>query len=162
LADGLRNHEIAAALVENERALRSLAIAAHRGFILLEENGRTVSAQVKAILDLERQVAAMRGEVQTLIAVHQTLVDLRKEELALERDKVERETTGEIMRAESEAETRRKFVETFGKLFTTRGGLLLCGGMIGASVFTIALLLLGPDTTLSLMSGLLALTKGFR
>jgi hypothetical protein len=88
MPDGLRNHEIAQALEDNARAMRALESAVHEW--------------CDALRGLERQVADNRGAVETLPAVHQTLVDLRRDELALERDKVEREITGEVARVEAE------------------------------------------------------------
>lgn len=140
MPDGLRNHEIVAALVENERAARSLAGAAHRGFLLLEENARNVAANTKALYDLERQVAELRSQVQTLVAVQQTLVDVRRDELALERDKLERDVTGEVARVEAESKARQETIAAlrdgargFGLFLQTRSGaavLFLCGMIV--------------------------------
>lgn len=169
MADGLRSQEIANALLENERAIRAAQLSLHRAFTVLDENTKEVFQNTDAIRALERQVAQIRSAVETLVAVQQTFIDLRKGELALEHDKVEREITGEVARVERDraeldarTQVRTKAIDTFGKLFTTRGGLLLCGGMIGATILVGATWVLGSDEVHALLSGLVALSKGWR
>lgn len=140
MADGLRNHEIAEALVANERALRELAPAVHRLFSLLDDMAHDVRGNTNRLGDVERQVAQVRAVVETLVAVQQTLTDLRRDELALERDKVERDITGEVARVEAESKARADTINAlrdgargFGLFLQTRSGaavLFLCGMIV--------------------------------
>lgn len=156
--DGLRNHEIVAALVENERAVRAAATGVHRAFSILEENTRTVLENGKRITDVERQLGQLRSSIETLVHLEQRRLELERDRLNLERDKMELETSGEVMRLERESEISEQRAKLLTKLFTSKGGLLLCGGMIGI----VATLVLGLDAVQNLLSGLVALAHGIR
>lgn len=164
MSDALRSHEVANALLENERAVRACQTAAHRGFTILEENTRELFALTSAVSNLAREVAEIRIEVAALTAAQATLVALRKDELALERDKVE--ITEHGRQAEREHADRRwdRIVNTLRDgargavtfLQTRAGGmvLVLCGMVIAW--------LMGTDEFSDLVSNLLALSKGWR
>lgn len=178
MADGLRNHEIAAALRENERAMRSLGTAAHRVFSLLEELIRNVYTNADRTSDLERQVAQLRSAIETLVAVDQTRQDLLREDLRLERERLELqrnedEISGSYEITKLEHETKRVELQAkagvarvdaardaargFVAFLGTRAGwgvLVLCGMALAW--------LMGTDQFSDLLSNLLALWKGFR
>jgi hypothetical protein len=157
MSDALRSHEIANALLENERAMRAVQMSCHSLFMRLDALERKQGA-------VEAQLAQQRVAIETLVAVHQTLVDLRRDELALERDKVEREITGEVARVEAEAKARVAFVDAlrdgargsaaFLQTRTGWGVLFLCGMIVAWAM--------GTDQFSDLASNMLALLKGWR
>lgn len=178
MSDGLRNNEVAAALRENERAMRALATSAHRGFALLEELIRDVYSNSDRLTALERQVAQLRSTIETLVAVEGTRQDLLREDQRLERARLDAEQakdeiSGQYEITKIEHETKRVELETkagearleaardaargFVAFLQTRAGwgvLVLCGMLIAWAM--------GTDEFSHLVSNLITLLKGWR
>lgn len=178
MSDGLRSAEVANALLENERAVRAAQSGLHRGFVILDENTREVFRNTDAVSVLATEVGTLaievvqiRGTVEALVSLEQGRQDLRKEELRLEREKLdlkrnEDEISGsyEITRLEHDtkrAETRvaaaRDAARGLVIFLQTRAGwgvLVLCGMVIAWAM--------GTERFSDLLSNIVALSKGWR
>jgi hypothetical protein len=172
MSDGLRNHELANALSENERAIRAATIAAHAGFIRIEEQTRIVAQHTEVLRALQREVGGLRSAVESLVQLEADRLDIRKEknrlkreELDLKREEDQISGSYQITKLEHDSKQREKLIDAardgakaVGSFFQSKGGLILCG-MI---VVVLAQALMGTGPLLDLLSGLVALMKGLR
>lgn len=180
MADGLRNHEIAAALDANERAMASLGIATHSLFARIsaveagagrntEALGRLERVVNSRMASLELELASLRGAIGTIAQLEAERVDIRKEELRLRREELDikaahDEISGqyEVTRLEHKTKqteavlaTARDGARGVAAFFQTKAGwgvLLLCGMAIAG--------LMGSDEFADSASNLLALWRG--
>lgn len=180
MGDGLRNHEIAAALEANERALSSLAIATHTLFSRATAAELTVAHNTDALRAIERslntklatfelELTALRGAVEAVVQVEAERIDIRKEELRLRRAELdakqnEDEISGSYQITRLEHQTKqteavigaaRDGARGVAAFFQTKAGwgvLLLCGMAIAG--------LMGSDEFAATASNVLALWRG--
>lgn len=165
MSDVLLNSEIRIALHENERAVRAAATAAHRVFEILGENTREAHAATDAARACSRELAELRSNVAALVHLEQGRQQLERDRLNLEHDKLEMVHTGEVARVDRDVAISEHRAKLLGKLFTTRGGLLLCGTVIGIFVVMLiasAAVIFGADRVQDFLSALVALLHGLR